>query len=583
MISKIVLRKFKRFRDRTIPLHTQGVSLIGGANNSGKSTILHALAVWEFCRTIIEAEKGLAAFLPGTPTQGLGLADDEFSPILVPSLNHLWTNLASQKKSNEDEDGYTLRIRACWENETGEERALEFGLALANDRMFIRPTHSTLTDTDKVPKAAYLPPFAGITDKEMRLPLAIRRRRIGEGLAGAVLRNVLLDLYERNATRRQELRGERTKIRDIDLREIRETDPWELLQQALRSTFGAELVVDTFREEYHSYIKINVIRGVPAGYRIRRFPGSKPRDIMVEGSGFLQWLSVYALATDPDINTLLLDEPDAHLHCSLQRQLLKQLEEIASTTNKQALIATHSVEILRNSPPESILEVRSDRAPRFLVSEEQKVGLLAGIGSDYSPRLDRLKQTKRLFLVEGKFDCRILKQVANLIGVDWPEEWVEWKSAAGHKERKQLFRALSEEIEGLVAVSLRDRDDESPMSVGDALEDRGHTNSPPGFHCLKWRRRHIESYLLWPPALSAADGRSEDEIRQVLQDCFGIAVGANFPDRTPPQALLDIRGKDVLQRLGIDPHDVVPRLTAETVPEDLKTGVQALLDHATTE
>lgn len=99
MIEQITLRKFKRFRDRTIPLFTPGVSLIAGANNSGKSSILHALAIWEFCRTIIEVEKGFKAFLPGARAQGLGVADDEFSPILVPSLNHLWTNLASQKKN----------------------------------------------------------------------------------------------------------------------------------------------------------------------------------------------------------------------------------------------------------------------------------------------------------------------------------------------------------------------------------------------------------------------------------------------------------------------------------------------------
>lgn len=43
---------------------------------------------------------------------------------------------------------------------------------------------------------------------------------------------------------------------------------------------------------------------------------------MVEGSGFLQWLSVYTLALNPSINVLLLDEPDAHLHTTLQDHLL---------------------------------------------------------------------------------------------------------------------------------------------------------------------------------------------------------------------------------------------------------------------
>lgn len=575
MIEAIALRKFKRFRDQEIPLASKGVSLIAGGNNSGKSTILHALAVWEFCRTIIEAEKGFEAFLPGSRAQGLGLGDDEFSPILVPSLNHLWTNLAPQKREG-DQDGYTLRLRSKWTAEGGNRKELEFGLALANDRMFVKTTHSNLLEGDDIPRIAYLPPFAGITDREARLPGAIRRRRIGEGLAGAVLRNVLLDLQVANSNERTRLRGDRTKIRDSDLRVLRESDPWEILQQALRSTFGAELSIQPFRDEYHSHIKVEVTRGNHNGYRLRRFSGYKSRDLMVEGSGFLQWLSVYALATDPRITTLLLDEPDAHLHSSLQRQLFEKLEDIATGSGKQVLIATHSSEILKNSPPQNILEVADSRAPRFLSSETQKVGLLAGLGSDYSPRIDRVRRTRRLLLLEGDLDARILRGAAERLGVGWPTRWVEWKNAAGHKERKQLFLALSEEIEGLVAVSLRDRDDEPLHTVGENLDDTGHSNPPADFHCKKWRRRHIESYLLWPPALAAAAGRPVGEITDVLREEFGIAIGDTFGRANCPEALLQINGKAVLALLGVQADTVMPHLEPERMPDDLVSLIAIL-------
>ena len=39
-------------------------------------------------------------FEAGKMRQGIGLGDDEFSPINVPSLKHLWTNLKSQKDTN---------------------------------------------------------------------------------------------------------------------------------------------------------------------------------------------------------------------------------------------------------------------------------------------------------------------------------------------------------------------------------------------------------------------------------------------------------------------------------------------------
>ena len=85
MLSKVSFHRFKQFRDNSFGLHP-GVSLIGGGNNAGKSTILHGLAIWEFCRTALEMERGVEAFLADYHGQGLGLGDDEFSPINVPSL-----------------------------------------------------------------------------------------------------------------------------------------------------------------------------------------------------------------------------------------------------------------------------------------------------------------------------------------------------------------------------------------------------------------------------------------------------------------------------------------------------------------
>jgi predicted ATPase len=111
MISRVKFHRFKQFKDEQFDLR-HGISLLGGGNNAGKSTILHGLAVWEFCRTALEMERGSKSLLAGHKGQGLGLGDDEFSPINVPSLRHLWTNLKTQKDS--EADGYTLKIGCEW-------------------------------------------------------------------------------------------------------------------------------------------------------------------------------------------------------------------------------------------------------------------------------------------------------------------------------------------------------------------------------------------------------------------------------------------------------------------------------------
>lgn len=576
MISRATFHRLKQFRDESFDLHP-GVSLLGGGNNAGKSTILHGLAIWEFCRTAIEMERGPEMFLSEWTGQGIGLGDDEFSPINVPSLKHLWTNLKTQKDG--ESDGYTLKIGCEWTRDDAR-RHLEFGMSLANDRLFVKPTSSNLNADDNIPRLAYLPPFAGMTDRETRTTGAIRRRRIGEGLAGAVLRNILLDMQERNTVERGRLRGDhRSKISDADLAKLRATDPYELLQQNLRSTFSAELDVAAFREEYHSYIQVEVVKGTVQGFKLKRHSGYRNRDLMVEGSGFLQWLSVFALAMDPDLNVLLLDEPDAHLHSSLQEQLLDSLRDVCAVTGKQMLIATHSAEILRNAEPADIFHIRSGgKGGRYLVEESQKVGLLAGLGSEYAPRVDRAKRTKRVLFVEGRTDLAILKALAERLGITWPTKWVEWTTARGHKERKQIYTALKEEIPDLVVVSLRDRDDEPAETVGADLVD-GQSGEA-DFHPRRWRRRYIESYLIWPPAIATATGLSEDDIKQQLSDQHAIAVGSTFTESDAPQALLDVRAKQILRpsngaailgQFDTSPIDVAKAMAPEAIPDDVKT------------
>jgi hypothetical protein len=458
---------------------------------------------------------------------------------------------------------------------------------LSNDRLFVKATNSNLADGDHIPRMAYLPPFAGMTDREMRTTIAIRRRRIGEGLASAVLRNILLDMQERNLDERRRLRGARTKISDSDLASLRRTDPWELLQANLREVFAAELDIAPFREEYHSYIQVDVSKGKAEGFKLKRHAGYNKRDLMVEGSGFLQWLSVFALVTDPEIDVLLLDEPDAHLHSSLQEQLLDSLDTITSGSGKQVLIATHSTEILRNAEPADILHLRgSGSQSRYLVEEHQKVAMLAGLGSDYAPRIDRAKRTKHILFVEGRSDIRILRALADTLDIAWPSIWVEWTTSRPQKERKQLYLALKEEIADVIVLSLRDRDDEPAEGVGADLVDPGSTGDQ-GFHPRRWRRRSIESYLIWPPAiLRLRVAKQRRTWFRRLLTAMRLRSTRNLPTQIRPKALLDVRGKAVLKEVGsnatmgqfdVSALDVAKQVDADHVCEDIKTFLNDLV------
>lgn len=573
LIKRVQFTRFKQFDQATFDFNPSNVTFLAGGNNSGKSSILHGLAVWEFCKVASLMERGEDAFLAVTEgRQGFGLGDDEFSPINVPSLKHLWTNLKTAK-GEADPDGYTLKIRCEWDG-PDEAKHLEFALSLANDRLFIKPTSSNLQADDRVPTAALLPPFAGISAREGRIVGALRRRRIGEGLAGAVLRNLLLDMYHANLRERERLRAGKSKISDNDLRRLRESDPWELLQDALRRTFSAELIIGDFREEYHSYISVQVAKGDVEGYKLTRWPKYNTKDLMVEGSGFLQWLSVFTLATADDVEVLLLDEPDAHLHPTLQAQMVEQLEVLATRKNKQVFLATHSSEILKTVDHRKIFQVRR-QGSGYLKEDQQKVGLLAGIGSDYAPRLDRVRKTKRLLFVEGSSDVGILKKFCEIAGIEWRESWVPWHTSAPHKERGHVFRAIADEVPELIAYSLRDRDDETFETVGPDLREKGYSASP-NFLVRKWRRRYIESYLILPRALAEAASLTEGEVVGRLRDKFGIAVGESFRHADAPSAILDMRAKEILRDFKVRSIEVASCFKPDDVCDDIVTVLNQL-------
>jgi len=147
-----------------------------------------------------------------------------------------------------------------------------------------------------------------------------------------------------------------------------------------------------------------------------------------------------------------------------------------------------------------------------------------------------------------------------------------------------LYRALLEEIPDLIAVSLRDRDDESSGSVGADLVDKV-VDETPGFHCRKWRRRHIETYLLWPPAIAAASGLTTPEVEAQLRDNFAVAItSANFRPSDAPDAIRDLRGKSVLKegdaailgQVNAGAVDVAREMDAAVVPDDFRTFLTEL-------
>lgn len=570
MIKEIYLHNFKKFKDKRIAIATDEVTLIVGSNNSGKSTIIQALAVWEFCKLVLTQERGDGSLFKNYSKQGVGINTDEFLPMAIPSLKHLWTNLKPQKTAQE-KDGYTLRIGCKWDTDSKSDLYLEIGLSLTNERLYIKMTQSNIDISDAIPRIAFMPTFAGILEKEQKVTMADRRKQIGKGLAGSVIRNLIYELYEENSRSRDRYKGNRKKIKSSDLKKLREEDPFEILQAELRKVFSTELRVKSYNELYNTHIEIDcfIVTYDEHTKRYKKPANYNERDIMVQGNGFLQWLSVFCLALNPNYDILLLDEPDAHLHNTLQKELMITIETISQQKKKQVFIATHSSKLIKETHYNRIL---SSDSGKYLSEDIQKMDIMLGLGGTYLPYIDQAKMHKKIVFFEGKSDYYLLQEWAKILKKKMPNVCIIYCTDS-HKERKRIFLFLKEQIPDLVAISIRDRDTEHVNTVKKNLKS---DCSIVDFTALTWKRTNIENYLLCPVPIATAANVSEEEVKHCFTEmCIVIPTLEKFIEHDAPEALLTIDGKTMLEnlmkRLNFIKFDVISNMTTEYICDDIKT------------
>jgi AAA15 family ATPase/GTPase len=605
-LNRITLKNFKKFEQIDIDLNEKGLTLVSGVNNSGKTSILHALAVWEYAKILLINFRGQESLLEEYNVEkGLGVDAESFSPISIPSLKYLWKN----QKTN---GSYTLKISIGWKDRKNRNLHLEIAYTLNGNNFAIKKSSSNLLSTDIIPTIAYLPPFGGMNEKESWQSIADRRKLIGKGQAGSVIRNLLLDLHDAHeevlAREKQNVFPDKKRLTKLDqeLLSLVETE-WRQLKSILSEVFHVHLYVQDFDSKFHNYINVDVIDLIknPETQEKEKSSSSK-RDLMVEGSGFLQWLSVFALALDRNNDILLLDEPDAHLHSSLQSLLLEKLEIICKKNNKQILMVSHSSDLIKLIDFKKILHVENSTA-NYLKNNEQKVLVLEGLGSKYFPLLDSIIEFKNILLVENSSDTRVLQALCDVLGKPWPKNIVEWVTNKKHKERKTLIIELNQKIfqetgKHITAYSLRDLDDDNYNTTNIHLHDNGKNDQKDDsktYSIMKYRtvrRREIENYLIIPEAISryiSSKCKNPDVLKDVgavndyLIKEHGLVVPETYKlsDRAHNTEALFIKDvKPILNginfyfKVSFDKEEYLKSIKKDEVCDDMITIIDEIID-----
>jgi hypothetical protein len=509
MITKLTLRNFKSVGEQVYEF-TQ-FDLLVGRNNSGKSTVLQALAIWQFCvdefhRSSRAGSKGIQVVLPN------------FTALPVPEFNLLWTDrtdrhwpLVDGKKKQE----YILiEINVEWSVPDG--NSSSFGVALryhSPQAIYAIPSDGwakfrALDQGELLPRIAYVPPFSGLEPSEEWRDDGPLGRQVGKAQPGSVLRNLLY----RVCPALEDVPGQETH------RSIYKTQQppreWREIDDVVRRWFGVQLNTPEYQTGVDTQIKVQ--------YR----QGDKDFDIIAGGSGFHQTLTLLGFLHGYKPTTILLDEPDAHLHVNLQREILDYFKQKSMELGTQFLIATHAEEFVRGVDASQIVSLLAQK-PRRIPSTPDVLRAMSEVSNE---EITKAMSYPFVLYVEGESDERILRAWATQCGAHAAMDRVYFKTMDGGSKRNmkeradQHFAALQQIVPGVSRLMLFDFDD---------AKDAFHPQ-PDNPSLAEWKRKNIENYLLAPDAWKRAAlqelGYAEDEsfaepIRKFIDDFF---VGENL-------------------------------------------------------
>jgi hypothetical protein len=499
MITRLTLRNFKSVGEQVYDF-TQ-FDLLVGRNNSGKSTVLQALAIWQFCvdefhRSKRSGSKGIQVVLPN------------FTALPVPEFNLLWKDRDIRRSPKKKQEYILIGIHVEWQRATDETGTFGVDLRYHSPQTIYAIPGGGWTQfraceqKGDLPKIAYVPPFSGLEPAEKALDVAPIRQQVGKGQPGSVLRNLLLQVCP-------------SPVRGKDGRIAKGYTPpadWQELAGIVERWFSVKISEPKYDSAKDVYITVE--------YR----QNGKDYDIIAGGSGFHQTLTLLAFLYGYQPTTILLDEPDAHLHVNLQREILDFFKQKSVERNTQFLIATHAEEFARGVDASQIVSLLA-QVPKRIQSTPEVLRAMAEVSNE---EITRLMASPYILYVEGESDERMLRAWADQCGAQAAMDKVCFKSMDGGDKKNmktradEHFFALKQIIPEASRLMLFDYDDKDsafhPPSNNPALAE--------------WKRKNIENYLLVPDAWKRAAVRQmecgEDDLfaQSILQ-----AIDAFFTDQ----------------------------------------------------
>ena len=478
MITRLRVRNFKKLE---MDVELGRTVIFIGPNNSGKTTALQALILWNVGLRQWLAKRGDAARPEKRP--GVAINRKDLISIPTPNANLLWKNLHVRKVTSQNgktQKTQNIRIDIIVDGITdGQPWSCGFEFDYQNEESFnCRPIRKAgfeekqvkESDFTSIPIAAsgariaYLPPMSGLAAVEPKWEPGRINVLLGEGQTAQVLRNLCYQIYEQDNA------------------------AWEALVGTIRHLFGASIFPPTHLAERGEITMEYEENGVRL-------------DLSASGRGLQQTLLLLAHLYANPKTILLLDEPDAHLEIIRQRQICQLLMDIANAQGSQIIAASHSEVVLNESAERGqVIAFLGKPHPLLGGRKSQFVKALTELGFEQYYQAEQLGW---VIYIEGTTDLSLLLAFARQL--DHPAQtfleapFVHYINSNIPGRAREHFYGLREGKPDLVGVAIFDRLNHELLS------------GPPLYEAV-WSRREFENYLCIEEALLAyaAHGQPDD-------------------------------------------------------------------------
>lgn len=353
-LKSLHIQNFKFFEDVFFAFNAD-INIFTGVNNSGKTTTLEAIALWQECfvKLLMQAQRNAKSpynnyqkndYVLGN-TQNKYFQFEEINSVRSPNFEDIFfqgeTNRVirleavlkieggfSSAFSSDFEIDEELKISFLIKSAGGNynialENFLDYDFKIFNQFFSKFPNPISLS---------YASPVSNILPKEKYMTIP-NVRALGSGrMSMEVLRNRLSLVY----SNRRDTSAFQNFVMDLNY-------------ILFGKNFGISLSEKSNIQKDSQVIFEVIFQN--ASFENAENKKDTPKDLALLGSGTLQiieiLLNVYYQEYESDVNMILLDEPDSHIHRDIQARMLEILQQRAS--KNQFFITTHNEAFIRNA------------------------------------------------------------------------------------------------------------------------------------------------------------------------------------------------------------------------------------------